>query len=159
MNNVFNTKAEQQQNSSAGQQIQFGVSSWSSSVNEVEKSIPHKRSCSTNLQGIAMPTLSLDEAHHSHVHPQVNIMTSMFLDGSKLRGYDDVDMSGRYTLLDPHSQGALQTGGTGSDGNVSPIGSGSGEDAGEMDGDDVEGEREDQLKELPGEMVLMREEN
>ena len=70
-----------------------------------------------------------------------------------------MDMSGGYTLLNPHSQGALQTGGTRSDGNVSPIGSGSGEDAGEMDGDDVEGEREDQLKELPGEMVLVREEN
>ena len=83
----------------------------------------------------------------------------MFLDGSKPWGYDDVDMSGGYTLLDPHSQGASQTGGTGSDGNISPIGSGSGEDAGEMDGDNVEGEREDQLKELPGEMVLMREEN
>ena len=77
-------------------------------------------------------------------------MTSMFLDGSKPRGYDDVDMSGGYTLLDPHSQGTSQTGGTGSDGNVSPVGSGSGEDAGEMDGDDVEGEREDQLKPLEG---------
>ena len=70
-----------------------------------------------------------------------------------------MDMSSRYTLLNPHSQGALQTGGTGSDGNISPIGSGSREDAGEMDRDDIEGEREDQLKELPGEMVLMREEN
>ena len=63
-----------------------------------------------------------------------------------------MDMSGGYTLLDPHSQGTSQTGGTGSDGSVSPIGSGSGEDAGEMDGDDIEGEREDQLKELLGEM-------
>ena len=61
-----------------------------------------------------------------------------------------MDMNGGYTLLDPHSQGTSQTGGTGSDGNVSPIGSGSGEDAGDMDGDDVEGEREDQLKPLEG---------
>ena len=57
MNNVFNTKAEQQQNGSAGQQIQFGASSRSSSANKVEKSIPRKRSCSTNLQGIATAKL------------------------------------------------------------------------------------------------------
>lgn len=116
----------------------------------MEKRVPRKRSFSTNPQGIATPTLSLDEGGHSHVHPQVNIMASMFLDGPKPRGYDDVDMNGTYTLLDPQSQGTSQTGGTGSDGNVSPIGSGSGEDAGDMDGDDVEGEREDQLKPLEG---------
>lgn len=147
---------QQQQNGSAGQQIQFGASSRSSSASEVEKSVPRKRSFSTNPQGIATPTLSLDEGGHPHAHNQVNIMASMFADGNKPRmngGYDDMDMSGGYTLLDPHSQGNSQTGGNGSDGNVSPIdgpGSGSGEDAGDMDGDDVEGEREDQLKPLEG---------
>lgn len=76
--------------------------------------------------------------------------------------YDDMDIVGpsgsSYTLLDPHASGNGAGNGSPIDGTVSPVeggGSGCASAMGEgeeddADGEDVEGEREDQLKPLEG---------
>lgn len=141
-------------------------SSRSSSSSEVEKSVPRKRSFSANPRaGPITLSTNIEEGSTGppgHTINTINMYTptsfrSMQVDSAPGNGaYEDMDVGGSGANFLAASANSTANGSPidGNNGGVSPIeggGSGcvSGDDDG-GDGDDIEGEREDQLKPLDG---------